>query len=145
MRSPKLIPWFVSDVTPADFLSTIPSLLSESFFSSASDAPSVTSDDHAALREMVTRWQSYLDTGAFALSVPPETPLGGKTDVNNKVEFWTGPWPYWELQAKAPVLFKDLQSSQLVIFKARKSNCFDERKITDFLCPNNRATSSTQF
>ena len=30
--SPKLIPWFVSDVTPPDFKSTITSLLSPTFF-----------------------------------------------------------------------------------------------------------------
>ena len=112
-----MIPWFVSDVTPPDFQSTIPSLLSETFFSSGSDTPSVTTESHAALQEMVGRWKKYIETGAFALSVPPETPLGGKADVNDGFQFWTGPWPYWELQAKAPKLFKDLQSSQLVIFK----------------------------
>ena len=112
-----MIPWFVSDVTPPDFQSTIPSLLSETFFSSGSDTPSVTAESHAALQEMVGRWKKYLETGAFALSVPPETPLGGKVDVNDGFQFWTGPWPYWELQAKAPRLFNDLRSSQLVIFK----------------------------
>lgn len=107
----------MSDVTPPDFLSTIPSMLSESFFASKADTLSVTPESHAFLQEMVGRWKSHLETGAFALSVPPETPLGGKADVNEDIQFWTGPWPYWELQSKAPKLFKDLQSSQLVIFK----------------------------
>lgn len=66
---------------------------------------------------MVARWKSYLQTGAFALSVPLETPLGGKPESNAQVQFWTAPWPYWELQAKAPALFEHFQSSQLVIFK----------------------------
>ena len=111
------MPWFVSDVTPADFLSTIPSLLSESFFSSAPDSSSVSADDHTALNAMVSRWKTYLESGAFALAVPPETPLGGTAEVNDHVQFWTGPWAYWELQAKAPTLFRELQESQLVIFK----------------------------
>ena len=78
-----MIPWFVSDVTPPDFKGTIPSLLSESFFSSkptdSSDpaAPPPQNDEsHGYLRQMVTRWQSYLDSGVFSLSVPQETELG---------------------------------------------------------------------
>lgn len=112
-----MIPWFVSDVTPPDFLSTIPSLLSESFFTSATGASTVTPEAHSALRKMVTRWQSYLDSGAFSLSVPVETPLGGRREVDDKVQFWTSPWPYWELPAKAAELFEEFQRSQLVIFK----------------------------
>lgn len=78
--SPKLIPWFVSDVTPSDFRSTIPSLLSEKFFPAA-DVDSAT---HEHLRQMVTRWQSYLASGVFSLSVPQETPLGAS---NEKVSY----------------------------------------------------------
>ena len=70
-----------------------------------------------SLNAMVSRWKTYLESGAFALAVPPETPLGGTAEVNDHVQFWTGPWAYWELQAKAPTLFRELQESQLVIFK----------------------------
>ncbi|KAI0799597.1 hypothetical protein BC629DRAFT_1497088 [Irpex lacteus] len=109
---PKLIPWFVSDVTPPDFKSTIPSLLSESFFNSSNT--SIDPKQHEHLQKMVTRWQSYLDSGVFALSVPVDTALG---QSHPKGDFWTGPWPYWDLQEKAPELWEDLKGSSLVIFK----------------------------
>ncbi|KAI0086103.1 DUF89 domain-containing protein [Irpex rosettiformis] len=111
---PKLIPWFVSDVTPSDFKSTIPSLFSESFFnpSNASGGP----QQHEYLQKMVTRWQSYLDSGVFTLAVPVDTELG---QSHPKGDFWTGPWPYWDLQEKAPELrvWEDLKGSSLVVFK----------------------------
>jgi damage-control phosphatase, subfamily III len=115
--SSKMIPWFVSDVTPPDFKSTIPSLLSETFFSS-SDAPS-DPKQHDYLRQMVTRWQSYLDSGVFELSVPIDSALG---DSHAKGDFWTGPWAYWDLQAQAPDLWEDLKTSSLVIFKVSAMN-----------------------
>lgn len=67
---------------------------------------------------MVTRWKSYIDKGVFDLSVPADTPLGGST-VGELAEFWTGPWPYWDLQLHAPKLFDRLKESNLVIFKVR--------------------------
>ncbi|KAI0946049.1 hypothetical protein AcV7_010130 [Taiwanofungus camphoratus] len=88
---PKLIPWFVSDVTPPDFKSAISSLLSPTFFpdaqpdtqtSSLSHDPSTVPppsdlpDARKHLRAMVERWSSYFDSGVFSLSVPLETPLG---------------------------------------------------------------------
>lgn len=60
-HSPKLIPWFVSDVTPPDFASSIPTLLSSA---------------EGNLKEMVERWQSYISSGVFSLSVPQDVPLG---------------------------------------------------------------------
>lgn len=92
--SPKLIPWFVSDVTPPDFAATIPSLLSDNFFPppTGSETPATDSElaaqppsrpeEHGYLRTMVTRWQSYLDSGVFQSSVPLDTPLGAS---NSKV------------------------------------------------------------
>lgn len=73
--SPKLIPWFVSDVTPPDFKSAISSLLSPTFFPESEPEPSAVSA-RAHLKDMVTRWSSYIDSGVFALSVPLDTPLG---------------------------------------------------------------------
>ena len=89
--SPKLIPWFVSDVTPVDFTSTIASLLSDTFFpppSASVSSETTTSDkeepveppsrpeEYEYLRQMVSRWKSYVENGVFALSVPGDTPLG---------------------------------------------------------------------
>lgn len=82
---------------------------------------------------MVLRWQSYLENGIFALSVPLDTPLGGDVTVGtngqknvvvnlekngvNEASFWTGPWPYWDMKELAPELWTTLSESGLVIFK----------------------------
>ncbi|KIP06641.1 hypothetical protein PHLGIDRAFT_514562, partial [Phlebiopsis gigantea 11061_1 CR5-6] len=123
---PKLIPWFVSDVTPSDFKSTIPSLQSETFFgkplegSGAATLPFA--EGHLHLQEMVSRWKSYLDSGVFALSVSQETKLGASNDKLTRLaqaDFWTGPWPYWDMKTRAPEVWSDLRESSLVIFKVR--------------------------
>ncbi|KAG1774711.1 hypothetical protein EV702DRAFT_1122165 [Suillus placidus] len=104
---PKLFPWFVSDVTPADFTNTISSLLSSAFF----PPNSTTSPDSVAhLQQMVTRWKNYIDKGIFTLA----------TDISNgqkMTEFWNGPWPYWNMNELAPELGQWLNGSGLVIFK----------------------------
>lgn len=82
---------------------------------------------------MVLRWQSYIENGTFALSVPLDTPLGGDVTVNangqknadvnvksngvKEASFWTGPWPYWDMKELAVELWKTLSESGLVIFK----------------------------
>ncbi|KAH8094465.1 DUF89 domain-containing protein [Cristinia sonorae] len=119
---PKLIPWFVSDVTPADFSSAIPNLLSDSFFPPPTDEPDASGvvtpssppEEHTYLRQMASRWQQYLADGTFKLSVPDSTPLG-KSDP--KADFWTGPWPYWNMKELSPEVFVSLENSGLVIFK----------------------------
>ncbi|KAI0316951.1 DUF89 domain-containing protein [Amylostereum chailletii] len=107
----KSIPWFVSDVTPPDFASTPAALLSPTFFPSTSSTPS---PGQAHLHAMVTRWQGYLANGQFALSVPLDSPLG---TGGSTFEFWTSPWPYWDMKIHAPALWEHLAQSGLVIFK----------------------------
>ncbi|KAJ3486942.1 hypothetical protein NLI96_g3894 [Meripilus lineatus] len=130
---PKLIPWFVSDVTPTDFTNSITSLLSDAFFpppsasipseaaapgtepsTSIAVEPPSRPEEHEYLRRMVSRWKSYIDHGVFALSVPSDTPLGGS---NPKADFWTSPWPYWDMKERTPEIFKNLSKSGLVILK----------------------------
>lgn len=36
-----------------------------------------------------------------------------------QADFWTGPWPNWDLQDRAPALWNDLKDSSLVIFKVK--------------------------
>ncbi|KAG6906847.1 hypothetical protein DXG01_011726 [Tephrocybe rancida] len=108
---PKLIPWFVSDVTPSDFKQAISSLVDPSFFPATEGAAAPRSED---LIHMVTRWKGYVEEGIFNLSVPNETPLGGDAPA---AEFWTSPWPYWNMELHAPNVFETLKKSDLVIFK----------------------------
>jgi len=108
---PKLIPWFVSDVTPPDFASMLSSLLSPTFFPTPS---STLSPSQGHLHSLVTRWSTYLSDGTFALSVPPDTPFGAH---NEMADFWTTPWPYWDMREHARTLWESLRDSGLVIFK----------------------------
>ncbi|KAF7980392.1 hypothetical protein HWV62_38190 [Athelia sp. TMB] len=106
---PKLFPWFVSDVTPPDFVDLFKCLLSPTFFPSAGSE-----DEQQNLHRMVTRWKGYLSSGVFELSVPEGTPLGAKNPV---ADFWTEPWPYWNMKERARPLFETLSESGLVVFK----------------------------
>ncbi|KAF9048020.1 DUF89-domain-containing protein [Hymenopellis radicata] len=109
---PKLIPWFVSDVTPHDFKQTIDLLLDASFLSASSPSEAEKDD----LQHMVTRWKDYVEKGVFSLPVPQETPLGGGT--GSTADFWTTSLPYWDLKVHVPALWQDLhENSSLVIFK----------------------------
>ena len=123
--SPKLIPWFVSDVTPPDFKSTLDSL-DTSFFSS----PTTSDYPAGCLERLVARWRKYVDDGTFALSVPMHTTFDGShTAEQSLAEFWTTPWPYWDMKIRAADLWECLTGSELVIFKVRPKKTF--RK-TDF-------------
>lgn len=104
---PKLIPWFVSDVTPTDFRKAMESLSLPTFFDTTLGN---TPESAHHLSEMVKRWQRYLEQGIFCLS----TEVG---DGHEKAQFWTGPWPYWYMEDKANDLWRLLTESSLVIFK----------------------------
>ncbi|EIN05895.1 DUF89-domain-containing protein [Punctularia strigosozonata HHB-11173 SS5] len=117
---PKLIPWFVSDVTPPDFRALIESLSDPSFFPPSNRETAEQSKAH--VEAMVSRWKRYIDEGKFALSVPADTPLGprGVTegDVVKKGGFWTQPYAYWDMKERATELWEELaKESGLVIFK----------------------------
>lgn len=111
----------MSDVTPTDFKETITSLLDPGFFPST-DSGHGLSFEH--LQQMVLRWKNYVDQGIFRLSVPTETPLGGGDKDAALADFWTTPWPYWDIESLAPDIFRDLKSSNLVIFKVGLTSYF---------------------
>ena len=113
-KSPKLIPWFVSDVTPVDFKDTFKVLRDPTFF----PVENGSEIEHQHLDYMVSRWSSYLEQGIFSLSVPTETPLGGGTSNVKVAEYWTTDRPFWDMETEAPELFASLKDSRLVIFKA---------------------------
>lgn len=107
---PKMIPWFVSDVTPSDFKQTIQSMLDPKFLDSMAVGA-----NRQYLVSMVSRWQSYMEREIFSLSVSQDLHLGDDTD--GKADFWTLPYSYWKMKTYAPELFKYLSASDLVIFK----------------------------
>lgn len=111
--SPKLIPWFVSDVTPADFSYTIASLLDTNFFQEASDR------EKDLLVKMAGRWRTYWDQGVFQLAVPADSALGAGPEKAPLGQFWTTPWPYWDLKLRDRDLWEHLSQSGLVVFKVR--------------------------
>ncbi|KAI9459850.1 DUF89 domain-containing protein [Lactarius psammicola] len=99
---PKSIPWFVSDVTPPDFAALLdPSAL-----------PRGPAPEH--LERAIARWNGYLASGTFALSVARDAPIGASDEAFN---FWTSPWPYWDMRVRAPGVWNALRESGLVIFK----------------------------
>lgn len=129
--SPKLIPWFVSDVTPADFRLAITSLLDQSFFNAAGASDSTPPVGQEHLKRMVTRWKAYIDEGVFSLSVSMNTVLGGdRGSMAVPAEFWTSPWPYWQMEDLAHELFQSLVESDLVVFKVGEITDIDSIELT---------------
>ncbi|RKP06238.1 DUF89 domain protein, partial [Thamnocephalis sphaerospora] len=90
----KCIPWFVSDVTAADFAWMLDALVSNETFTSLPHAN--------MLAEMVARWREHIATGRWQLVTDP---------------FWTLPYAYWRMPEKAPALWRDLCQSALCIYK----------------------------
>ncbi|KAL9595309.1 MAG: hypothetical protein Q9219_006531, partial [cf. Caloplaca sp. 3 TL-2023] len=108
---PKSIPWFVSDVLPADFASLLNALADpQGFYGTLSDGDNHTSKapqplskkEVSELQFLFQNWSTLHQEGQLVLR--PNL-------------FWTGPGSYWRLPKTAPSLYKDLQESELVIFK----------------------------
>ncbi|KAF7725609.1 hypothetical protein EC973_009487 [Apophysomyces ossiformis] len=95
----KTIPWFVSDVMPKDIPLLFECCLDRGFFP-ASETRSA--EDVKALETMVMRWKDYVDNGQLIIT---------------SHDFWCSGLPYFYLKSSAPELFKDMTSSDLVIFK----------------------------
>lgn len=103
---PKSMPWFVSDVTPVDFMNLLNSLRdSKAFFGTASDGQppiDLSEQELENLNFLFEHWtQLYMD---------------GKMIIRPH-RFWTEGGSFWRLPATAPDLYEDLKESELVIFK----------------------------
>lgn len=108
---PKSIPWFVSDVLPADFAALLSALASpQSFYGTLSDdeksagkVPTPLSEvEHANLQFLFQSWSGIYAEGQFVL---------------RPNDFWTASGSYWRLPKTQPELYDDLKGSELVIFK----------------------------
>jgi hypothetical protein len=94
----------VSDVTPPDFAALL----------DLSALPRGPAPEH--LERAIARWNGYLADGTFALSVARDAPIGASDEAFN---FWTSPWPYWDMQTHALGVWNTLRDSGLVIFKVK--------------------------
>ncbi|KAI0847176.1 DUF89-domain-containing protein [Daldinia vernicosa] len=108
---PKSIPWFVSDVLPADFAALLNALVNpKQFYETPSDdeklqdkIPSALSDkDAAELGFLFQEWSQMYAEGQLIL---------------RPNRFWTYPGSYWRLPSVEKSLYEDLKSSEVVIFK----------------------------
>ncbi|KAI1102546.1 DUF89-domain-containing protein [Jackrogersella minutella] len=108
---PKSIPWFVSDVLPADFAALLSALADpKRFYETPSDEdklqnitpPSLPDKDAADLGFLFQEWAQMHAEGQLIMR--PNT-------------FWTYPGSYWRLPSTEKALFEDLKTSEVVIFK----------------------------
>lgn len=108
---PKNIPWFVSDVLPADFAALLNALNDpQTFFSTPSEdearndvVPEKLSEQEVDdLRFLFGEWSGFHAEGEIYM---------------RSNGFWTEGGSFWRLPTSAPRLHEDLRESELVIFK----------------------------
>ena len=108
---PKSIPWFVSDVLPADFAALLNALaLPQDFYTTLTDddkhagkTPSPLSDPEVEdIKFLFEHWSKLYTEGK--LTIRPN-------------RFWTQAGSYWRLPKLEPRLYEDLKGSELLIFK----------------------------
>lgn len=104
---PKVIPWFVSDVTPRDFAHLLNALADPQAFYTA---PDDSGREHEPLSE------TELANTQFLFEQWSHFHAEGKLIVRPH-RFWTGPGSFWRLPNLAPDLYEDLKQSELVLFK----------------------------
>ncbi|KAH9818923.1 hypothetical protein DFH28DRAFT_887612 [Melampsora americana] len=87
---PKDIPWFVSDVMDKDIEVLLKALIDY--------------NDLEVLKPLVERWKDHFETK--------------KWEIDHKfASVWTNPFPFWDLPNQSQEIWKDLKTSNLVIFK----------------------------
>ena len=107
---PKSIPWFVSDVLPEDFADLLSAIADpQSFYTTPDpDKPSavapapLSAAEESNVEFLFEHWSGLHNDGKLIL---------------RPNRFWTAAGSFWRMPRLAPDLFKDLQQSELVIFK----------------------------
>ncbi|KAI0017839.1 DUF89-domain-containing protein [Xylariomycetidae sp. FL0641] len=108
---PKCIPWFVSDVVPADFAALLGALSNpKPFYETPSEdeklqdktPPPLSENDVSQLGFLFQEWARMHAEGQLILRPNP---------------FWTHPGSYWRLPAVEKELYNDLKTSEMVVFK----------------------------
>lgn len=104
---PKVIPWFVSDVTPKDFGDLLNALVDPQAFYTAPDEsgrdyPRLSDREVEEVKFLFEQWSRFHQDGK--LVIRPH-------------RFWTAAGSYWRMPIKAADLFDDLKQSELVLFK----------------------------
>ena len=106
---PKSIPWFVSDVLPADFGALLNALADpQGYYSTPGEdndsrPPQPLSDNEVEHLKLLFHHWSQLHADGL-LIIRPNL-------------FWTSSYSYWHLPKEEPQLYEDLKQSELVIFK----------------------------
>lgn len=108
---PKSIPWFVSDVLPADFAALLSALANpKKFFEAPTEEERVAEKTPAPLSEKEAQSLSFVfqdwatQHGEGQLAIRPN-------------RYWTAGGSFWRLPHEAPELYEDLKQAELVIFK----------------------------
>jgi len=108
---PKSIPWFVSDVIPADFAALLNALASpQEFYSTPSE------DDKNTGKTPEPLSQKEVDELTFLFSSWSGFHQEGQMVLRTN-RFWTEGGSYWRLPSADSRLHDDLKESELVIFK----------------------------
>lgn len=105
---PKSIPWFVSDVLPADFKSLLAALADPRLFFDSPD------DEHTGAKLQPLSGKEFFDI-SFLLMNLRRVYVEGRLIIRPN-DFWTSARSYWDLP-QATELYQDLKESELVIFK----------------------------
>ncbi len=111
---PKSIPWFVSDVVPADFAALLNALADPDAFYAARSPDDDDSDGEKAESDPLS--SAELDALAFLFRQLTAFHADGRLRIRSN-RFWTHAGSYWRLPASEPELFADLREAELVVFK----------------------------
>jgi len=105
---PKSIPWFVSDVLPADFASLLGALANPEAFYTSPD------DKHIGTKPLPLSEKESSNLSFLFMNLQSVYAEGQLIIRPN--DFWTSAHSYWDLP-QATRLYEDLKESELVIFK----------------------------